>query len=47
MGLTIFAVSTNSLTTNGTPRQVTILGSSCEPVVYEFADNVATGLPTG
>ncbi len=47
MGLTISSVSTNNPTTNGTPRQVTILGASCQPIVYEFADNVATGLPTG
>ncbi|MEI6515251.1 MAG: hypothetical protein WCO77_04675, partial [bacterium] len=43
----VSAISANEVTANHVPRHVTILGSSCEPVIYEFADNVSAGVPTG
>ncbi len=46
MGYMITHVS-EALTTNGVPRQVTVLGTPSKPVIYQFADNVSTGLPTG
>ena len=47
VGMMISAISTNDLTTNGVPRTVTVLGEACEPMTFEFPDNVSTGAPTG
>ena len=47
LGLMVSSISTNDLNTNGVPRRVTVLGPSCQPITYEFADNTSTGAPIG
>lgn len=47
VGFSLVDASTNDLNSSGVPKHVTLLTSSKAAIVYEFADNVATGVPIG